>query len=113
MTSLATFPLGQDQLDLFAQPDLTPLGQLHASDFEEACRAVATDDGIVNPNLVNAWLHARWGEIDPRWYSGQWASACSRSGFMDTLADIVQIDGTHSRGNSNKGVKLRRLRNVA
>lgn len=106
MTILSAFPM--DELPF--PTDSSPLGQLHAADFEEACRAVATSDGVVNPNLVSAWLHAKWGEIDARWYSGQWSSACSRKGFMDTLPDVVQIDGRHSRGNANKGVKLRRLR---
>lgn len=109
MTTLAAFPMSPGQMDLFDDP--TPLGELHKDDFEEACRAVADSAGVVNPNLVNAWLHAKWGEIDARWYSGCWTWSCAKNGFMDTLPDVVQIDGKHSKNNANKGVKLRRLRN--
>jgi hypothetical protein len=113
MTTLAASPVDPHQLDLLdllADAD-TPLGRLHRDDFEQACRAVADADGWVNPNLVSAWLHARWGEIDPRWYSAQWAPACGPKGFMDKHPEVrVQIDGKHSRGNSNKDVVYRRLR---
>jgi glycine/D-amino acid oxidase-like deaminating enzyme len=114
MTTLAAHDLDPNQLDLLqlvADND-TPLGRLHRDDFEQACRAVADVDGWVNPNLVSAWLHARWGEINPRAYSAAWAGACSKSGFMDTHRDIqVPIDGKHSRGNGGKTLPMRRLRN--
>lgn len=111
-TTLAAAPLCDDQLDLLSciAQQSSPLGKLHAADFEEACRAVADDAGWVNPNLVSAWLHAKRGEIDPRWYSAQWAPACGPRGFMDKTAERVQIDSTHSRGNGNKDVVYRRLR---
>lgn len=112
MTTLAAHDLDPNQLDLLEAiaDNVTPLGRLHRDDFEQACRAVADDAGWVNPNLVSAWLHARWGEIDPRWYSSQWAPACGPKGFMDKTAVRVQIDATHSRGNGNKDVVYRRLR---
>jgi hypothetical protein len=112
MTTLAAHDLDPNQLDLLqlVADNETPLGRLHRDDFEAACRAVADDAGWVNPNLVSAWLHARWGEIDPRWYSAQWAPACGPKGFMDKTDVRVQIDATHSRGNGNKDVVYRRLR---
>lgn len=112
MTTLASHALDPDQLDLLACiADVeTPLGSLHRDDFEAACRAVADSDGTVNPNHVSAYLHSRFGEINPRAYSAQWAGACSRSGFMTNTDEWVQIDGTRSRGNSGKSVRLRRLR---
>lgn len=116
MTTLAAIPVMDDQLDLLSlvSDNDTPLGKLHAADFEQACRAVADVDGWVNPNLVSAWLHARWGEIDPRSYAAKWAPACGPKGFMDTHHDVqVPIDGRHSRGNQNKSVAMRRLRDAA
>lgn len=113
MTTLATTPVCDDQLDLLdAIADTeTPLGSLHAADFREACEAVADADGWVNPNLVSAWLHARWGEIRPRWYSAMWSSSCgSKNGFMDKTDRPVPIDPKHSRGNGNKSTVYRRLR---
>lgn len=113
MTTLATHAQSPDQLSLLdAIADTkTPLGKLHAADFREACEAVAFD-GWVNPNLVSAWLHAKWGEVNPRWYSAQWAPACHpEKGFMTKTDREVPIDGTHSRGNQGKTVRLRRLRN--
>jgi hypothetical protein len=111
-TQLAAHDLDPNQLDLLqlvADND-TPLGRLHRDDFEAACRAVADADGWVNPNAVSAWLHARWGEIDPRWYSAQWAPACGPKGFLIKTDAWVPIDGEHSRGNSGKSVRMRRLR---
>lgn len=113
---LASVPVCDDQLDLLSAiaDTVTPLGKLHAEDFEQACRAVATNDGWVNPNLVSAWLHARWGDYSPNWYSAMWAPACGPNGFMDTHEDFqVPIDGKHSRGNQNKTVAMRRLRSAA
>lgn len=115
MTSLATHALDPDQLDLLAciTDTSTPLGSLHRDDFEAACRAVADSDGTVNPNHVSACLHSRFGEVNPRWLSAMWSSACSKAGFMDRTDEWVQIDGTHSRGNGGKSVRLRRLRGAA
>lgn len=111
MTTLSIVPVCDDQLDLLSAvaDNSSPLGSLHRDDFELACRSVAFQ-GVVNPNLVSAWLHARFGEIKPQWFSAQWAPACGPNGFMDTLPDVVPIDSTHSRGNGNKAVNLRRLR---
>jgi hypothetical protein len=109
---LSAIPVCDDQLDLLtlvADND-TPLGRLHRDDFEAACRAVADDNGWVNPNAVSAWLHARFGEINPRAYSAAWAGACSKNGFMSKTDAWVPIDGEHSRGNSGKSVRMRRLR---
>lgn len=112
MTTLATSPVDADQLDLLdcITDESTPLGSLHRQDFEDACRAVADIDGYVNPNHVSARLHALFGEVNPRWLSAMWSSACSRKGFLDKTDIWVQIDGTRSRGNSNKSTVYRRLR---
>lgn len=112
MTTLSAAPLDADQLDLLdcITDHETPLGSLRRQDFEDACRAVADIDGWVNPNDVSAYLHRRFGEINPRAYSAQWAPACGRNGFMDRTDRLVQIDGAHSRGNSNKSTVYRKLR---
>lgn len=109
MTTLAASPVDANQLDLL--DIVAEAGSLTRADFEQACRAVADADGWVNPNLVSAWLHAKHGDIDPRWYSAQWAGACGRNGFLDTFRDIqVPIDGSRSRGNGGKTLPMRRLR---
>lgn len=115
MTTLATTPVCDDQLDLLdAIADTqTPLGSLHAADFRTACEAVADDQGYVNPNLVSAWLHARFGEINARSYSARWAGACGPKGFMDKTTRPVPIDPTHSLGNGGKTTVYRRLRGAA
>lgn len=115
MTALATHELCDGQLDLLeAIADTSsPLGRLRMDDFREACEAVADSDGMVNPNLVSAWLHAKWGEINPNSYSAKWAPACGPNGFMDKTDRPVRIDGRHSKGNSNKDVLYRRLRSAA
>ncbi len=117
MTILSAQPVDPDQLDLLdAIADTqTPLGSLHADDFRTACEAVADDDGWVNPNLVSAWLHARWGEVPSNWYAAMWSSSCGkRNGFMVTHRDRqVPIDGRYSKGNANKTVPMRRLRSAA
>lgn len=112
MTILSATPVDPDQLDLLdaIADNETPLGSLHAADFRTACEAVADSEGWVNPNLVSAWLHARWGEINPRWYSAQWAPACGPKGFMDKTTRPVQIDPARSKGNGNKATVYRRLR---
>jgi hypothetical protein len=113
MTTLATTSIIDGQLDMLAlvADESTPLGKLHAADFRLSCESVADDDGWVNPNLVAAHLRARFGDINPRAYSAMWAGACGKNGFMDTHRDVlVPIDGTNSRGNSNKSVPMRRLR---
>lgn len=111
MTTLAAVPVDPNQLDLLTlvADTQTPLGQLHRDDFEAACRAVAYDD-LVDPNLVSAWLHARFGEVKPQWLSAMWCAACGPNGFMTKTDTYVPIDGTHSKGNANKTVRLRRLR---
>lgn len=111
MTTLAANELDPNQLDLLdaIADNVTPLGRLHRDDFEQACRAVAYQ-GLVNPNAVSAWLHAKFGEVNARWLSAMWSSACGPKGFMSKTDEWVPIDGTHSRGNSNKSVRLRRLR---
>ena len=111
MVTLAAVPVDPNQLDLLTlvADNATPLGQLHRDDFEQACRAVAFND-LVDPNLVSAWLHARFGEVNSRWLSAMWCAGCGPSGFMDKTDTWVPIDGTHSKGNSNKQIRLRRLR---
>jgi len=111
---LAATPIDPAQMSLLDEITDTssPLGSLHRADFEAACRAVADASGWVNPNDVSAELHRRFGEINPNQYSGMWSGACgSKSGFMTTYRDLlVAIDSTHSRGNSNKSLPMRRLR---
>jgi hypothetical protein len=99
-----------DFLDLLAD-DRTPLGKVAMEDFREACWADAlAHDGEVHPSRVSAILHARFGEIDPRSFSARWAPACGKHGFLDKTDVLVPIDGEHSRGNSNKEIRLRRWR---
>lgn len=113
MTTLASIPVCEDQLDLLSlvADAQTPLGALHASDFRSACEAVADADGWVDPNLVSKHLHDTFGEVNPRWYSAQWAGACGKNGFMDTHREVlVPIHAARSKGNGNKSMPMRRLR---
>lgn len=113
MTTLAASPVLDDQLDLLslvADPQ-TPLGKLRTQDFKDACRADAEAHyGLVHPSRVSALLHERFGEVNPRWLSAQWAPACGPNGFLDKTNVEKPIDPEHSRGNGNKKVKLRRWR---
>lgn len=116
MTTLATHPLDPNQLDLLtAIADTeTPLGSLRAQDFRDACETDASrHEGWVNPNRVSALLHERFGEIKPQWLSAQWAPACGPKGFMDKTDVEVPIDPKHSKGNGNKSVPMRRIREVS
>lgn len=110
-THLASHPLDASQLSLLdaIADSETPLGSLHRDDFRAACVAVAVN-GLVDPNKVSAWLHERFGEVSPRWYSAMWAPACGPRGFLDKTSLKVQIDPKHSRGNGGKEVFYRRLR---
>lgn len=113
MTALAAHPLDaetQSQLDLFTDTS-SPLGVLHFDDFRKACEDdAAANDGWIHPSRVSALLHDRFRDIKPNAFSGFWNSACAKNGFMDK-ADVEEpIDGTHSKGNGNKKVPLRRLR---
>lgn len=113
MTTLGATPICDDQLDLLSlvSDTATPLGKLHALDFQAACVADGrANDGWVHPSRVSALLHERFGEIKPQWLSAMWMSGCSRNGFLDKTDIEAPIDGKHSRGNSNKTVRLRRLR---
>lgn len=115
MTTLAAIPVHPDQLDLLDQiTDVeSPIGKLHALDFQAACVAVGrANDGWVNPNAVSALLHETFGEINPRWYSGMWTSGCGKkNGFMITHRSFcVPIAPKYSKGNSNKYLPMRRLR---
>lgn len=113
MTVLASAPVIPGQLDLLTlvADHSTPIGQLHRDDFRRACFAdAAFHDGWVSPNRVSALLHERFGEVNPRWLSAQWAPACGRNGFMTKTDVLVPIDPKHSRGNGNKAVKMRRIR---
>ena len=114
-TALSSAPVEAEQLDLLtALADVeSPLGRLHADDFQHACRIVADTDGTVNPNHVSAYLHQRFGEINSRWLSAMWCSSCGPKGFLDKTDEWVPIDSTNSKGNGNKSVRLRRLRDAA
>ena len=113
MTILAARPIDPDQLsilDLVTDIE-TPLGQLHADDFRAACEVDArTHGGWVHPSRVSWLLHNKFGELNPRWLSAQWGPSCGPKGFLDKTTANAPIDPTHSRGNGNKDVKLRRLR---
>ena len=113
MSILAARPVDPDQLsilDLVTDIE-TPLGKLHADDFRAACVEVGrANDGWVHPSKVSRLLHARFGEVNPRWLSGMWASGCSGKGFMDKSDERRPIDPEFSRGNGAKDVRLRRLR---
>lgn len=113
MTTLAASPIIDGQLDLLSvlAESTSPLGALHRDDFRQACFAdAAFHDGWVNPNRVSALLHERFGEVNPRWLSAQWAPACGPNGFLNKTDVEVPIDPKHSRGNGGKAVKLRRIR---
>ncbi len=111
MTTLATGGLDDpDLLDLLAD-DRTPLGRVAMDDFRAACRTDADGhEGWVHPSRVSALLHQRFGEINPRSFSSRWAPACGPDGFLDKTDVLVPIHGTHSRGNANKSIHLRRWR---
>ena len=112
---LAATAIDPDQmsiLDLVTDTG-TPLGSLHRDDFEAACRAVADVSGWVNPNLVSAELHRRFGEINPNQYSAQWGPACGPRGFLNKTTHPIGIDPARSRGNGNKATVWRRLRSAS
>lgn len=113
VTILATRPVESEQLsilDLVTDVE-TPLGQLHAKDFREACeRDAAEHDGWIHPSRVSLLLHNAFDEINPRALSAQWAGACGRNGFMDKTDVWAPIDARLSKGNGGKSVRLRRLR---
>lgn len=116
MTILAARPIDPDQLsilDLITDIE-TPLGKLHADDFRAACMEVGNaNGGWVHPSKVSRLLHLAFGEINPRWLSGMWGSACGPNGFMDKTTVQRPIDPEFSRGNGNKDVFLRALRVTA
>lgn len=113
MTTLSARPVddGQlDMLDLVADPRGT-LASVHRADFEDACRTDGrANNGWVHPSRVSQLLHDRFGEINPRWLSAQWAPACRPDGLLEKTDIRAAIDPTHSKGNGNKDVRLRRLR---
>ena len=113
MTHLAVVPVDPDQLDLLSlvADNDTPLGQLHRDDFRAACLSdAATHGGEVHPSRVSLLLHNRFGDVNPRWFSAQWAPACGPRGFLDMTDVEAPIDARLSKGNGNKTVLLRRLR---
>lgn len=118
MTHLAThdLDLDPDQLDLLSlvADTQTPLGSLHMTDFKVACYADAcSNDGWVHPSRVSAILTRMVGEFDKRSFSAKWAPACGPDGFLDKTDVLAPIDGTVSKGNANKSVRLRRWRGFA
>lgn len=111
MTILAARPLDDPDLIDGVADTITPLGLIRMADFEEACRADAdAHGGWVHPSRVSAILHARFTEIDPRSFAAKWAPACGPDGFLDKTEMPAPIDPTHSKGNGNKLVRLRRWR---
>jgi hypothetical protein len=110
---LAAIPVCADQLDLLSlvADNDTPIGSLHKDDFRHACwRDASMNDGWVHPSRVSLILHNQFGEINPRWYSAQWAGACGPNGFLDKTDVEAPIDARLSKGNGGKTVKLRRWR---
>jgi hypothetical protein len=113
MTTLAAVPVSDDQLDLLSlvADEQTPLGSLRREDFRRACYKDAfLNGGWVHPSRVSAYLHFWFGDVNPRWLSAQWAPACGPDGFLDKTDEWAPIDSTHSKGNGNKSVRLRRWR---
>lgn len=111
MTHLAVGQLDEPDLLQLLADTVTPLGKLRMDDFRSACRADAVaHDGEVHPSRVSAILHDRFGEINPRSFSAKWAPACGPAGFLDKTKELAPIDPTHSRGNGNKQLLLRRWR---
>ncbi len=111
MTVLGSGPLDEpDLLSMIADPQ-TPLGKVRMDDFRAACKADAdAHRGWVHPSRVSALLHDRFGEIDPRSFSARWAPACAPAGFLDKTDVLAPIDPSHSQGNGNKDIRLRRWR---
>lgn len=113
MTTTSARPVDdqlRDDLDLVADPR-GALASIHNNDFREACETDGrAHNGWVHPSRVSKLLHDRFGEINPNSLSAKWAGACGPNGFMDKTDQRVPIDPTHSRGNGNKDVRLRRLR---
>jgi len=113
---LAAAPVDAAQMSLLDEITDTgsPLGSLHRADFEAACRADgAANGGVIHPSRVSAILHARFGELNPRALSAQWAGACGRNGFMSKTDTWLPIDPTHSKGNGAKAVRARVLREMS
>lgn len=113
MTILAAQPVDPNQLDLLtAIADVeTPLGSLRAADFRAACWEDATaNHGWVHPSRVSLILFNRFGEINPRSFSAQWAGACGPKGFLDNTDQYAPIDARLSKGNGGKRVRLRKWR---
>ena len=113
MTTLAAIPVCDGQLDMLtviADND-TPLGQLHRDDFRAACwQDASAHHGWVHPSRVSLILFNRFGEINPRWFSAQWAPSCGPKGFLDKTDVEAPIDARLSKGNGGKTVKLRKWR---
>jgi hypothetical protein len=108
---LGTGPLDEPDLLSLIADEHTPLGKLRMDDFKAACRADAeAHGGWVHPSRVSKLLHDRFGEIDPRSFSAKWGPACGPKGFLDKTKTPAPIDPTHSKGNGNKDIRLRRWR---
>ena len=113
MTTLAAVPICPGQLDLLSlvADNDTPIGSLHRDDFRAACERDATEhDGWVHPSRVSLILHNRFGEVNPRSLSAQWAGACGPNGFLDKTDAWAPIDARLSKGNGGKRIRLRRWR---
>lgn len=107
-TRLAAHALeNEDELALIAD-GMTPLSVDLAEQFREACLAEAREHGgWINPCRVTARLKDRDADVNVRRISALWSTAAAPDGYLDRTEHYVQIDGSVSRGNSNKSVALR------
>jgi hypothetical protein len=109
-TRLAAYPLDPDLLDelaLIADTE-TPLGIDLADRFRAACRADAAEHGgWIHPNHVTARLVADDPDVNRRRISALWATAEAPGGYLRKTDEWRQIDGSVSKGNGNKSVRLR------
>lgn len=106
MTTLGTYAL--DEPDLLA---LIAADRNLADRFREAAWKEAVDcGGLVHPSRVTARLKADDPDLNPRQLSALWSVATGRDGYLDNTEEWVRIDGSVSRGNGNKTVRLRRWR---
>lgn len=107
---LASHPIDPDQLDMLAliADEHTPLGIDLADRFREACRAEANGcGGWVHPSRVTARLKADDPEVNMRRVSALWSTAEAPGGYLRKTDRESRIDGSVSRGNGNKTVRLR------
>lgn len=114
MTTLGTHGVEEPDLLSLIADTWTPLGIDLADRFREACRAEAdANDGWVHPCKVTARLKADDPDVNVRRISALWSTACGRDGYLDKTEREARLDGSVSRGNSNKSATYRKWRTAA